>query len=65
MTHMGCMGDVQHLLAQAVLCVLDGRGHMEIHTATQHKDSPHTHTGIPSLDGSTKVLKGSTLVLCT
>jgi hypothetical protein len=31
----------------------------------QHDDTPHEQIGILSLDGSTEVLEGSTIVLCS
>lgn len=45
-------------------CILGSVGYMGIGIGTQHKDTPHEHAGMLSLDGRMKIMEGSTIVMC-
>lgn len=54
---------VQHL-AHGVLHILDIAGHMGTGNVKQNSDILYEHAGMPSLDGSIKVIRGLTVTLC-
>jgi hypothetical protein len=46
-------------------CVYPGQwGYVGIGIGTQHKDTPHEHAGMLSLDGGMQVMEGLTIVTC-